>query len=155
ETARDGQLLRRFAMHQEENAFAALMRRHGPMVLSVSQRVLHHRHDAEDVFQATFLLLARKAKSLRKPDSVGSRLHGGAHRLATQDKTRACRRRAREERAGARPLTPPGFEAAWRELLAVLDEEVQALPEKLRSALVLCCLEGHTQEEAGRVLGCP
>src|SRR6516162_4899057 len=85
--AADAELLARFTSHLEEAAFAALLRRHGPMVLSVAQRVLHQVQDAEEVFQATFLLLARKAGSIRKRESVSSWLHGVAHRLAIRAKT--------------------------------------------------------------------
>src|SRR5437660_686438 len=152
--ASDGQLLERFACRREEAAFATLLRRHGPMVLSVSRRILHQMQDAEDVFQATFLLLARKAASIRKRESVGSWLHGVAFRLATRLRAQASRRAAHERQAGAMRTTSAGL-AAWQELQAVLDESLQKLSEKYRSALVLCYLEGKTQEEAARQLGCP
>src|SRR5262245_13479001 len=153
--ADDGQLLERFAVRQEPAAFNALLGRHGPMVLGVCRRVLHHAQDAEDVFQATFLLLARKARTIRKRASVGSWLHSVAYRLAVQTKIREARRRARERQAADMRTTKPGFEAAWQELQALLDEELQRLPEKDRLTLVLCYLEGRTQEEAARQLGWP
>src|SRR5215468_10053137 len=97
--ATDGELLERFGARQEEAAFAALLHRHGPMVLGVARRVLRQEQDAEDVFQAAFLLLARKAGSIRKRESVGSWLHGVAHRLALAAKTQAARRQTHERRA--------------------------------------------------------
>jgi RNA polymerase sigma factor (sigma-70 family) len=151
----DRQLLERFVRHNDEAAFAALLRRHGPMVLHVCRRVLGRIHDAEDVFQATFLLLARKARAIRQRDSVGSFLHGVAYRLAVRAGEQARRRQTYERRAADRSRPAPSFEAAWRELRAVLDEELQRLPARYREVLVLCYLEGQTQEEAARRLGCP
>ena len=153
--ADDGQLLERFAVRQEPAAFNALLARHGPMVLGVCRRVLHHAQDAEDVFQATFLLLARKARTIRKRASVGSWLHGVAYRLAVQTKVREARRQVRERQAADMRRTTPRFEAAWQELQTLLDEELQRLPEKDRLPLVLCYLEGQTQEETARQLGWP
>ena len=115
----------------------------------------HHAQDAEDVFQATFLLLARKARTIRKRASVGSWLHGVAYRLAVQTKVREARRQARERQATAMRRTTPGVDAAWQELQTLLDEELQRLPEKDRLPLVLCYLEGQTQEEVARQLGWP
>jgi RNA polymerase sigma factor (sigma-70 family) len=155
EPVSDGQLLHWFASNQDEAAFTALMRRHGPMVLATCRRVLQAPHDAEDVFQATFFLLARKASSLRRPDSLGGWLHGVAHRLAVRTKANAERHRAQEEQVVIKGPAEPGIEAAWRELLGVLDEEVQSLPERLRSPLVLCYLEEQTQERAAQALGLP
>src|SRR5215470_16472269 len=97
--APDAQLLERFAREHEEAPFAALVRRHGPMVWGVARRVLPHVHDAEDVFQATFLLLARKAGAIRKAGSVGSWLHGVAHRLALKARRQQARRQSREKQA--------------------------------------------------------
>src|SRR5947199_997512 len=94
--APDAQLLEWFAHGHEEAPFAALVSRHGPMVWDVSRRVLPNVQDAEDVFQATFLLLARKAASIRKAESVGSWLHGVAHRLALKARVQQARRRSRE-----------------------------------------------------------
>src|SRR5262249_28100056 len=140
---------------QEEAAFAALLRRHGPLVWSVSRRVLHREQDAEDVFQATFLLLARKASSIRKRESVSSWLHGVAHRLALKAKAQAACRKTHEKRAADMRDTGPNLGEAWQELQAALDAALQDLPEKYRSALVLCYLEGKTHVEAAQVLGCP
>jgi RNA polymerase sigma factor (sigma-70 family) len=150
----DGQLLERFCARQEEAAFAALLRRHGPMVLGVARRVLGQEQDAEDVLQATFLLLARKVGSIRKRESVGSWLYGVAYRLAVEAKGQRARRQAHERRAGTMRHKPTR-EGAWQELVEVLDQALADLPEKYREAVVLCCLEGKTQEEAARQAGCP
>jgi RNA polymerase sigma factor (sigma-70 family) len=151
----DGQLLERFANRRDEAAFATLLRRHGPMVLGVCRRILGHAQDAEDVFQATFLLLACKAGSIRKRDSVGSWLHGVAARLALKARTQRIRRQGQERQAAAMSKTPTDVEEAGRELQAMLDEALRQLPEKYRAPLVLCYLEGKTHEEACRQLGCP
>jgi RNA polymerase sigma factor (sigma-70 family) len=152
--ASDGQLLERFARGREEAAFAALLRRHGAMVLSVSERVLHQRQDAEDVFQATFLLLARKASSIRKRESVASWLHGVAHRIALKTRTRMITRQRHEKEAADR--VPPAVRAeAWQEVQAALDAALSELPERYRAPLVLCCLEGKSLAEAARLLGRP
>jgi RNA polymerase sigma factor (sigma-70 family) len=151
----DGQLLERFINRREEAAFAALLRRHGPMVLRVCRRVLGRIQDAEDVFQATFLLLARKGRRIHKRDAVGSWLHGVAHRLAVRTKDQARRRQVHEQQAANLHRAEPTLEAAWSEVQAALDEELRGLPEKYRAVLVLCYLEGQSQEEATRHLGCP
>ena len=152
--ATDGELLERFAAGRDEAAFAALLRRHGPMVLGVCRRILHDSHEAEDAFQATFLVLVRKAASIAKRQSVGSWLHGVAYRTAWKAKTRAHRRRACERQAVNRPIPDPVEEILWRDLLPVLDEEVHRLPEKYRAPVVLCYLEGRTYAEAARQMGC-
>jgi RNA polymerase sigma factor (sigma-70 family) len=150
----DRQLLERFLACRDEAAFAALVRRHGAMVLGVGRRLLHDAHAAEDVFQATFLILARNAPSIRKQQAVGSWLYGVAYRVAVRARRAAASRRRRERHAP--PLLPadPAVEVTWRELGAVLDEELRRLPERYRAPLVLCVLEGKTQEEAARELGC-
>ena len=154
-TAADGQLVDRFARARDEAAFAALLRRHGPMVLAVCRRVLVRYQDAEDAFQATFLLLACKAASIRKQGSVGSWLHGVARRLALKAKEQGDRRRVNEGRAVSMRKTGTGVDAAWGDLREALDEALQRLPEHYRTALVICHLEGRTHEEAARQLGCP
>src|SRR5947209_3430602 len=151
----DAELLGRFADRHEEAAFTGLLRRHGPMVWAVSRRVLPDVQDAEDVFQAAFLLLARKAASIRKRESVGSWLHGVALHLARKAKTRGARRQAHEKRAADMRDTRPRSEAVRREVQEALDRALQDLPERYRSALVLCYLEGKAHEEAARLLGCP
>jgi RNA polymerase sigma factor (sigma-70 family) len=147
----DGQLLARFLDSREEAAFAALLRRHGPMVLGVCLRVLNHVQDAEDAFQASFLLLARKAASVVRREAVGSWLYRVAYRTALEARARAAKRRARERQVEEmpHPRVVPAEPQDWRPLL---DQEVDTLPEKLRAALVLCDLEGRTRREAARLL---
>jgi RNA polymerase sigma factor (sigma-70 family) len=149
----DRQLLENFRTQRSEDAFAALVRRHGPMVLGVCRRVLGDLHDAEDAFQATFLTFVRRAASIRKPDSVGSFLHGVARHLAAKLKARVARRAAHERRLASRRPDHRTDDITWRELRAALDEGLARLPEKYRGPLVLCYLEGRTQDEAARQLG--
>ncbi len=151
----DGQLLQRYVAQADETAFTALFTRHAPMVLGVCRRVLHQEQDAEDAFQATFLLLARKAASIRKRESVGSWLYGVARRVAMKARKRVTKEQNREKRAGPEKSTGPGLEAACRELQALLDDALASLPAKYRAAIVLCYLEGRTVNEAARELGCP
>jgi len=151
----DGQLLEWFVSQREEGAFAALVRRHGPMVLSVCRRVLRNSHDAEDAFQATFLVLAEKAPRLRQPELLANWLYGVAYRTALHARQRASRRSEREREAATLPVLNNDPEIESRELRQVLDEELQGLPEKYRAPLVLCYLEGMTNEEAARLLGWP
>jgi RNA polymerase sigma factor (sigma-70 family) len=151
----DAGLLERFAARREEAAFAELVRRHGPLVLGVCRRLLRHDADAEDAFQATFLVLARRAGSITRPGSLASFLYGVAQRVARKARTAAARRQAREEPLHDQPAikeTP-----AWErhELQVVLDEEVGRLPERYRVPFVLCHLQGQTNEEAARQLGRP
>jgi RNA polymerase sigma factor (sigma-70 family) len=147
----DEQLLERFLARREESAFAALMHRHGPMVLGVCRSVLRHPQDAEDASQATFLVLARKAASIRRQTSLASWLHGVAYRLAMKAKAR--RRPLPQAPAGDRPSPGPMDELTWRELRQTLHDELERLPERYRLPLILCYLEGQTQEEAARRLG--
>ena len=137
----DAPLLERFVQQHDEHAFAALLSRYGPLVWSVTRRVTANEQDAEDAFQATFLVLARKAASIRKSASVGSWLFGVAHRLALRTRTAASRRRLHEERA-VRPAVPDrSQDTTLRELRTVLDEELARLPDKYRAPLLLCYLE--------------
>jgi RNA polymerase sigma factor (sigma-70 family) len=149
----DGQLLERFVARQDEVAFAALLQRHGPMVLAVCRRHLASEHDAEDAFQATFLVLARKAASIRRPDSVAGWLHGVAHRTAVKLRSATAVRRRHE--AQARPATPddPLQAITLRELEMLLDAEVRRLPPRYREPFVLCCLQGQSKPAAARALG--
>jgi RNA polymerase sigma factor (sigma-70 family) len=149
----DAELLHRFALRDDHAAFAALVRRHGPMVFGVCRRVLRDPHDAEEAFQVTFLVLVRKAGVLRQPDRVGNWLYGVANRVARKAKVTAARRNAHERAAAAARWGPPAEPADPAELTAVLDEEMVALPEKYRAPLVLCYLEGLTNEDAARRLG--
>jgi RNA polymerase sigma-70 factor (ECF subfamily) len=153
--AADADLVTRFIRSRDERAFATLLRRHGPMVLSVCHGVLGQREDAEDVFQATFILLARKARSIRKRESLASWLHGVAHRLALRAKTQRRFRRAQERKAAAMRSSTADFKESWQDLRPLLDEEMGKLPEQYRTALILCYLEGKTHEEIAQELGCP
>ncbi len=153
-SACDAELLRQFVSHRDEAAFEALLRRHGPMVLRFARRVLGSESDAEDVFQATFLLLARRAAVIRKRESVASWLHGVAHRLALSARGKRARRQERERQAAeARQIEAP--ESAWSELEEALHEVLAQLPAKYRTPLIHCYLEGSTQEEVARQLGKP
>jgi RNA polymerase sigma factor (sigma-70 family) len=148
----DGALVERFLGARDEAAFAELVRRHGPMVLGVCRRLLRDGPDAEDAFQATFLVLARKTGSIHKQASVGSWLYGVARRVALKARAEAARRRRHDPRAPA-AAPDPAAEAARAELRRLLDEELARLPDKYRAPLVLCYLEGKTNEEAARELG--
>jgi RNA polymerase sigma factor (sigma-70 family) len=152
--AGDGDLLERFAREREEAAFAALVRRHGPMVLGVCRRVLRDAHLAEDAFQATFLVLARKAGSVARPELLGNWLYGVALRTASEARTRAARRRTRELEAMTNSPVPVDSEPD-ADTAAVLDAAIRRLPERLRAAVVLCELQGIDRREAARRLGCP
>jgi C-terminal peptidase prc len=150
----DAELLERFTSRREEAAFDALLRRHGPLVLAVCRRVLSHPQDVEDAFQATFLVLVRRAASIRKSESVSAWLYGVAYRIAMKARTQAARRRQREARAGEVRQTASRLdEVTGRELYAVVDEELNRLPAECRAALILCYLEGKTRDEAARQLG--
>jgi RNA polymerase sigma factor (sigma-70 family) len=149
----DQELLERFTTAQEEEAFATLVRRYGGLVWSVCQRVLHNAHDAEDAFQAAFLILARKAASIRKRESLSSWLHGVAYRIAVRVKTRTVKRQQHEKQSLPRPSPDPLAEVTGRELLTVLDEELQQLPEPCRAPLLLCYFQGKTRDEAALLLG--
>jgi RNA polymerase sigma factor (sigma-70 family) len=152
--ALDAQLLQRYLATCDESAFAALVCRHGPLVLGVARRVLGRLQDAEDVFQASFLLLARKAGTIRKRESVACWLHGVAYRLAVKARGRDVRRREHEKEAALmRTETVPA--EAWQSFNEALDAALQALPPHYRSVLLLCYAEGQTQEDAARQLGLP
>jgi RNA polymerase sigma factor (sigma-70 family) len=148
----DRQLLDAFAARRDEGAFTSLVGRHGPMVLRACRRVLGHEQDAEDAFQATFLVLARSAAAIRKHEALASFLHGVAYRTAMKAKRGAARRRHHEARL--RERTPPATPGpTWDDVQAVLDEEIERLPESFRSAFVLCVLDGKTVPAAAAELG--
>ncbi len=149
----DQQLLERFRLEHSEASFAVLVQRHGPMVLSVCRRVLHHAQDVEDAFQATFLVLAKKATTLRQPPLLSGWLHGVAYHVALRLKAKAQRRTVHEHRIDPPPPRNAMDDITWRELRSVLDEELGKLSEKYRAPLVLCYLEARTQDEAARHLG--
>ena len=154
----DEQLLERFIElgdETAEEAFATLVRRHGPMVVGVCLRVLGDVHEAEDAFQATFLVLARKATSVVPRENVANWLYGVAFRTANEARVRALRRRAREEQVSRRPHAVTPDAAYLDELRAILDEELARLPARSRAPIVLCELEGLTRQEAARRLRVP
>jgi len=172
----DAILLERFVTGREEAAFVALVQRHGPLVEGICRRVLRNEHDVEDVFQATFLVLARKAAALPWRESVAAWLCSVAHRLALGARSDHLRQRRRETsfttlaRSGPavgdrgnggllpekyHPLAAPSGEIERVDLRRLLDDELRHLPEKYRASVVLCDLEGRTHEEAARQLGCP
>jgi len=147
---RDEELLERFVTHRDETAFEFLLARHGPMVLNVCRRMLPDQHLVQDAFQATFLVLVRKASSIGKRELLTNWLYGVAYRTAAKAKVEAAKRRARESAVNPKQVTDPLTEISARELLAVLDEELSALPAQYRGPLVLCYLEGKTRDEAAK-----
>ncbi|MCI0742591.1 MAG: sigma-70 family RNA polymerase sigma factor [Gemmataceae bacterium] len=149
------QLLARFVRHKDPEAFAALVRRHGSLVLNVCRSVLRQQEDAEDVFQATFLVLARKAATIKKQASVASWLHGVAFRIAQKAKVGQVKRRFHEQQAKPQASARDCDDMSWRDLRRVLHEEVNRLSEKLRAPLLLCYWDAMTQDEAARQLGIP
>src|SRR5713101_7654266 len=149
----DGELLERFVKRKDSVAFAALVERHGPMVRGVCRRLLAQESDVDDAFQATFLVLLRKADTIRKTPSLGSWLYGVAFRIAHRARAESGRRSGYEKKGRKSAPSDPGMEAAWRELCAVLDVEVHGLGEKYRAPIVLCYLEGQTRDQAARQLG--
>jgi RNA polymerase sigma factor (sigma-70 family) len=150
----DGQLLGCFIEHRDEAAFAALVRRHGPMVWGVCRRLLNH-HDAEDAFQAAFLVLVRKAASVVPGERVANWLYGVAHQAALQARRTATRRGAREKQVTAMPEPAVAEQVLWRDLQPLLDQQLSRLSDAHREVIVLCDLEGKTRKEAARHLGLP
>jgi RNA polymerase sigma factor (sigma-70 family) len=148
----DGELLGRFLSRRDDVAFAALVRRHGPMVLAVCRRALGNPTDAEDAFQATFIVLVRKADALAARPTIGDWLHGVARRVAAKARAAAVHRRDKERAAARGEEEPTAERNDW---LPWLDEEVGRLPTKYRLSVVLCDLEGRTRAEAARELGLP
>ncbi|OAI42293.1 hypothetical protein AYO40_00175 [Planctomycetaceae bacterium SCGC AG-212-D15] len=151
----DGVLLERFAGARDEQAFEELLARHGPMVYGVCRRLVDNEHDAADAYQATFLVLAKKAGSIRKRDAVGSWLYGVAYRVARKARARAGRVRTSDEPVDPMSNADPSSAVVWADLRRVLDDELNTLPRKYRDPLVLCYLEGQTHEQAARSLGWP
>jgi RNA polymerase sigma factor (sigma-70 family) len=151
----DGQLLDCFLRNHDEAAFAALVRQHGPMVWGVCRRILADHHDAEDAFQATFLVLVRRAADVVPRELVANWLYGVAHQTALKARTMAGKRRARETTMAHLPEAATAGRDPWDDLRPVLDQELSRLPDKYRVAIVLCDLEGKTRKAAARQLRIP
>lgn len=151
----DAELLERFVALQEESAFAALVQRHGPMVLGVCRHLLPNSHDVEDAFQAVFLVLVSKAASIRRRTLLAGWLYRVAYRVAMRARVQSARRRGREVRGVEMITAQADAEGIDPELRPVLHEELNRLPEKYRSPIVLCYLQGKTHEEAARQLAWP
>jgi RNA polymerase sigma factor (sigma-70 family) len=151
----DGRLLERFLARRDEAAFATLLARHGPMVWGVCRRLLPEAHDAEDAFQATFLVLVRRARSLDRRGSLAGWLHAVAGRVALRARAGHGRQQPLTEEVSAMNATDPPSEAARRELRALIDEELRRLPEKYRGPVLLCDVQGRSHDEAARQLGYP
>ncbi|HEV8059750.1 MAG TPA: RNA polymerase sigma factor, partial [Gemmataceae bacterium] len=151
----DAQLLESFITHQDESAFEALVTRHGPLVLSVCRRVLKNLHDAEDAFQATFLVLVRKAASLGKRELLANWLYGVAYRTAMKARVTTNRKRAKERPVAELPQREAAAEEMPEELLGWLDKELIRLPDKYRLPVVCCDLQGLSRKDAANKLGWP
>src|SRR5262245_34406953 len=151
----DGQLLEAYITRCDEAALSALVLRHGPMVWGVCRRVLDNHHDAEDAFQATFLVLVRKATSVKPKEMVANWLYGVAHQTALKARATLSTRNGRERQVVEMPEPSVAESARWDELLPVLDEELSRLPDNYRAVVVLCDLEGKTRKEAAQQLGIP
>jgi RNA polymerase sigma factor (sigma-70 family) len=151
----DGELLKRFVLARDEAAFEALLHRHGRMVLGVCRRLLGDTPDAEDAFQATFLVFVRKAASLHAPEAVGSWLYGVAYRTALEARVRKARRQAKEQKILDMPQPWTDPDSGWAELLACLDKGLTRLPDKYRLPVVLCELEGRSRKDVARQLQLP
>jgi RNA polymerase sigma factor (sigma-70 family) len=149
----DQELLRRFSAGHDKAAFSALLRRHGSMVLDICRNMLGNEADAEDAFQATFLVLVQRAGAIRNKSSVGSWLHGVAYRIALKAQAEFARRQKHEARGPAQTAAAPSDDLTWREVQQTLHAELNRLSECYRAPLVLCYLEGKTQEEAALLLG--
>jgi RNA polymerase sigma factor (sigma-70 family) len=154
-SSNDHELLARFVRERDHSAFKELVVRYGPVVLGVCRRVTGHLHDAEDSFQAVFLILARKAPTIRKPEVLGSWLHRVALRVAQTARRTGARRCARETVVSAMPDRHASPDSTVSELSPILDQELAALPSWYRDAIVLCDLQGLTREQAAETLGVP
>ena len=151
----DGDLLAAFIDQKDQVAFETLMRRHGPMVLAVCHRVVRNHHDAEDAFQATFLVLARKASSIKPRGMVANWLHGVAYRTAMKARTMAGKRQGREKQLKDTLEPPATQQNPWHDVQALLDQELNGLPENYRLPILLCDLGGKTIKDATQQLGWP
>jgi RNA polymerase sigma factor (sigma-70 family) len=151
----DGQLLKRFLEELDESAFEALVRRHGPMVMGVCRRVLRNDHDAQDAYQAAFLVLVRKAATIVPREMVGNWLYGVAYQTALKARAVAAKRSVKERQVAVTAETEAAPHNCCHDLQSLLDQELSRLPEKYRVPLVLCSLEGRSHKEAARLLGWP
>jgi RNA polymerase sigma factor (sigma-70 family) len=154
EAVASSDLLRRFVAQREDAAFAAIVEEYGPMVLGVCRRILKNACDVEDAFQAAFMVLAAKAGSISRPELLGTWLYRVTFRVALRARTETAMRPERQAAVDDVAVTPPIPEVEWADLRVVLDEEIDRLPEKYRRPVVLCYLEGETNDEAARRLGC-
>jgi RNA polymerase sigma factor (sigma-70 family) len=150
----DAELLGCFVERRDQAALAALVRQHGPMVWGVCRRLLSH-HDAEDAFQATFLVLVRKAASIVPRELVGNWLYGVAHQTALMARRTAARRRAREVQVTVMPTIEAMQQHPWSDVQPLLDQELRRLPDNYRAVIVLCDLQGRTRKDVARQLGVP
>src|SRR5215468_6050463 len=150
----DGQLLESFLSRHDEAAMEVLVRRHGPMVWGVCRRVLGNHHDAEDAFQAAFLVLVRRAASITSRELLANWLYGVAHQTALKARATTARRRWRERQVADVPEPVVADQDRWDDLRPVLDQELSRLPDKYRAVIVLCDLEGKSRKEAAGQLGC-
>jgi RNA polymerase sigma factor (sigma-70 family) len=155
DTLTDEQLLKQYVERRDEDAFALLVQRFGPLVFSVCQRTLGHQQDAEDAFQATFLVLARKARTIVKAQAIAAFLCRIAYRIARKQKRQKARRHMASIDERNTPACEESPELIWQDLRPVLDEEVDRLPKKYRLPFVLCYLHGLSYEQAARQLSCP
>ncbi|HEV3257148.1 MAG TPA: sigma-70 family RNA polymerase sigma factor [Gemmataceae bacterium] len=151
----DGQLLEAFLRHRDEAALAALVRRHAPLVWGVCRRLLPHYHDAEDAFQATFLVLVRKAASVMPREMVANWLYGVARQTALKARATAAKRKEREKQVTEMPEPAEAEQDRWHDLRPLLEQEMSRLPDRYRAVLVLCDLQGKTRKEAARCLDVP
>jgi RNA polymerase sigma factor (sigma-70 family) len=151
----DGQLLEDYLSRRDEAALAVLVHRHAPMVWGVVRRVLGNHHDAEDAFQATFLVFVRKAASIASRELLANWLYGVAYQTGRKARATASRRKGRERQVTPMPEPAAAEPDPWPDLQPILDEELSRLPDRYRAVLVLCDLEGKTRKEAAQQLGCP
>jgi RNA polymerase sigma factor (sigma-70 family) len=150
----DQQLLESYISRRDQAALAALVQRHGPMVWGVCRRVLSNYHDAEDAFQATFLVLVRSVASIASPELLANWLYGVAHQTAIKARATVAKRKTRERQVTEMPEPAEVEQNLWNDLQPLLDQELSRLPDKYRAVIVLCDLEGKTRKEVARQLGC-
>jgi RNA polymerase sigma factor (sigma-70 family) len=151
----DKQLLEDFIDHRDDSTMAVIVRRHGPLVWGVCRRILGNYHDAEDAFQATFLVLVRKAASIASRELLANWLFGVARQTALKARAMVAKRKGRERQMTEMPEPAATEQDIWRDLEPVLDQELSRLPDKYRSAILLCDMQGKTRKEVAQLLGCP